>query len=216
MSRLVFLDKINFCDKNISTFFQSWKGYLFFVTLTFLEKNLLNFEKLIADGTHWELHCVIFHDWNEIKIWMLWKILQIFSKSELWWNRSLTFFIGIVCRLYTSDSVRSWSVSGLSSFWAIWSIRSPWKIFLNDFSMSCCQNMFIFGIFKLYTSNISYYNLYQRKLKAITRKKYDIHFLIRTLEFLGRDSWRFYSSLWIPRENSRSRIKKNERHTSSA
>ena len=49
--------------------------------------------------------------------------------------------------------------------------------------MACREKTFIFGIFKLYISNFAYYNLYQRKLKAITRKKYVLHFLIRTLDF---------------------------------
>ena len=59
----------------------------------------------------------------------------------------------------------------------------PEKIYSDDFSMAGREKMFIFGIFKLYISNFAYYNLYQSKLKAITRKKYDIHFLIRTLDF---------------------------------
>ena len=49
--------------------------------------------------------------------------------------------------------------------------------------MLCREKMFIFGIFKLYISNFSYYNLYQRELKAITRKKYVIDFLIQSLDF---------------------------------
>ena len=58
--------------------------------------------------------------------------------------------------------------------------KSP-KIFSADFLMACREKMFIFGIFKLYISNFVYYNLYQRIMKAITRKKYAIHFLIRPL-----------------------------------
>ena len=51
--------------------------------------------------------------------------------------------------------------------------------------MACREKMFIFGIFKFHVSNFAYYRykLYQRKLKAITRKKYAIHFLIRPLDF---------------------------------
>eukprot|EP00493_Phyllostaurus_siculus_P025501 UN25845 len=52
------------------------------------------------------------------------------------------------------------------------------KIFAGNFSMACSKKCSFFGIFKACISNFAYYNLYQRKLKAITRKKYALHFLI--------------------------------------
>ena len=38
-------------------------------------------------------------------------------------------------------------------------------------------------VFKAFISNFAYYNLYQRKLKGITWKKYAVHFSIRPLHF---------------------------------
>ena len=43
--------------------------------------------------------------------------------------------------------------------------------------------MFIFGIIKAFISNFTDYNLYERKLEVITRKKYDFHFFMRLLDF---------------------------------
>jgi len=59
------------------------------------------------------------------------------------------------------------------------------KNFSGDFSMACRQQMRIFGIFKACISTFVYYNLYKKKLKVITRKKYTLHFMIRPLDFLG-------------------------------
>ena len=76
--------------------------------------------------------------------------------------------------------------------------------------MACREKMFIFGIFKLYISNFAYYNLYQSELKAIMRKKYAIHFLIRPLDFsleIREDPIHLGSSR-ISKEKSRGRIKK--------
>jgi len=64
--------------------------------------------------------------------------------------------------------------------------------------MAFPQPILIFGIFKAYISNFANYNLYQRKLKVITRTKNTLHFLIRTLGFFGgtrEDSVQFYESL---------------------
>ena len=62
----------------------------------------------------------------------------------------------------------------------------PEKIFSGDFSLACREKMFIFGIFKLYISNFAYYNLYQRKMKAISRKKYICHSFFDTCLFVTR------------------------------
>ena len=43
--------------------------------------------------------------------------------------------------------------------------------------------MFIFGIIKAFTSNLTDYNLYERKLEVIARKKYALHFFIQLLDF---------------------------------
>ena len=43
--------------------------------------------------------------------------------------------------------------------------------------------MFIFGIIKAFTSNFTDYNLYERKLEVIARKKYAVHFFIQLLDF---------------------------------
>ena len=43
--------------------------------------------------------------------------------------------------------------------------------------------MFIFGIIKAFISNFTDYNLYERKLEVITRKKYALHFFIQLLDF---------------------------------
>merc|ERR1712219_26027 len=58
----------------------------------------------------------------------------------------------------------------------------PEKIFSDDFSMACRQKMFIFGHFEACISNFTDYNLYQRKLNVLTRKKYALYFLIRPLD----------------------------------
>ena len=52
-----------------------------------------------------------------------------------------------------------------------------------DFSMDCRQKTFIFVVLTAFISNFTYYNLYYRKLKVITRKKYVLHFFIRPLAF---------------------------------
>ena len=59
----------------------------------------------------------------------------------------------------------------------------PEKFFSDDFSMACRQKMFIFGHLKACISNFTDYNLYQRKLNVLTRKKYALYFLIRPLHF---------------------------------
>ena len=61
--------------------------------------------------------------------------------------------------------------------------KVPEKIFSDDFLMACRQKMFIFGIIKACISYFTNYNLYQMKLKVITRKKYALYFLIRPLDF---------------------------------
>ena len=43
--------------------------------------------------------------------------------------------------------------------------------------------MFIFGIIKAFTNNFTDYNLYERKLEVITRKKCALHFFIQLLDF---------------------------------
>ena len=57
------------------------------------------------------------------------------------------------------------------------------KIFTHDFLMIGRQKMFIFGIRKAFTNNFTDYNLYERKLEVIVRKKYAIHFFIQLLDF---------------------------------
>ena len=60
----------------------------------------------------------------------------------------------------------------------------PEKIFLGNFPMTCREKMLIVGIiFKACISNFADYNLYQRKVNVITRKKYALYFLIRPLDF---------------------------------
>ena len=59
----------------------------------------------------------------------------------------------------------------------------PEKFFSHDFSMACRQKMIIFGHFKACKSNFTDYNLYQRKLNVLTRKKCALYFLIRPLDF---------------------------------
>ena len=82
------------------------------------------------------------------------------------------------------------------------------------FDALSCKNVH-FGIFKLYISNFAYYNLYQRRVKAITRKRYAIHFLIRPLDFsleIREDESDLHGS---PKKNLEA-ISKNEWHTPSA
>ena len=43
--------------------------------------------------------------------------------------------------------------------------------------------MFIFGIIKAFASNLRDYNLYERKLQVIARKKYALYFFIQLLDF---------------------------------
>ena len=60
----------------------------------------------------------------------------------------------------------------------------PEKNFEHDFSIVCRQKMFIFSLSTAFIRNFTYYNLYQRKLKLITRKKYVLPFSLRPLNFL--------------------------------
>ena len=58
--------------------------------------------------------------------------------------------------------------------------------------------MFIFGIIKAFTSNFTDYNLYERKIEVIVRKKYAIHFFIQLLDFSSEtreDSIHLHESL---------------------
>ena len=48
--------------------------------------------------------------------------------------------------------------------------------------------MFIFGIIKAFISNFTDYNLYERKLEVIARKKYAFHFFIQLLDFSSETS----------------------------
>ena len=50
---------------------------------------------------------------------------------------------------------------------------------LPDFSAKLAD----FGVFKAFISNFLYYNLYQRKLKVITRPQCALRFFIRLLDF---------------------------------
>ena len=81
--------------------------------------------------------------------------------------------------------------------------------------MACREKMFILGIFKLYISNFVYYNLYQRKLKAIMRKKNAIHFLIRPLGS-SLEIRQYEWDLHGPTEKNLEAVSKNERHFASA
>ena len=49
--------------------------------------------------------------------------------------------------------------------------------------MLCRQRILISGVLLGFISNFTYYNLYQRKLKVVTRKKYALRFFIRPLDF---------------------------------
>ena len=49
--------------------------------------------------------------------------------------------------------------------------------------MACRQKMFIFGHFKACISNFTDYNLYERKVEVIARKKYAFNFFIQLLDF---------------------------------
>ena len=91
----------------------------------------------------------------------------------------------------------------------------PEKNFSDDFSMACRQKMFILGHFKACISNFADYNLYQRKLNVITRKKYALYFLIRPLDFsleIREESTHLHES---PKKNLEA-VSKNKGHTSSA
>ena len=74
--------------------------------------------------------------------------------------------------------------------------------------------MFIFGILNLYISNFAYYNLYQRKLKAITRKKYAIHILIRPVDNSLEICEDLIHLHEFPKKNLQA-VSKNEWHASS-
>ena len=81
--------------------------------------------------------------------------------------------------------------------------------------MACRQKMFIFGHFKACISNFADYNLYQRKLNVLTRKKYALYFLIRPLDFYLEtleDELTLHES---PKKNVEA-ASKNKGHTSSA
>ena len=90
----------------------------------------------------------------------------------------------------------------------------PDKNFSDDFSMACRQKMFIFGIFKDCISNVANYNLYQRKLKAITRKRYAFYFLIRPLDF-PLETREDKLTLDESPKKSLEAVSKNKEHTSS-
>ena len=92
----------------------------------------------------------------------------------------------------------------------------PEKFSRATFRWLVVKKMFIFGIFKqLYISNFAYYNLYQRKLKAITRKKYAIHFLILLLDF-SLEIRENESDLHGSQKKILEAVSKNEWNTSSA
>ena len=91
----------------------------------------------------------------------------------------------------------------------------PEKFFSHDFSMACRQKMIIFDHFKACISNFTDYNLYQRKLNVLTRKKYAFHFLIQPLDFymeVREDSTHLHES---PNKNLEA-VSKNKGHTSSS
>ena len=90
----------------------------------------------------------------------------------------------------------------------------PDKNFSDDFSMACRQKMFIFGIFRACISNVANYNLYQRKLKAITRKRYAFYFLIRPLDF-PLETREDKLTLDESPKKSLEAVSKNKEHTSS-
>ena len=75
--------------------------------------------------------------------------------------------------------------------------------------MACRQNMLISSIFKAFIGTFGYYNLCQRKLKVISRKKYALHILILPLEFsleIHKDEHNLHES--PPKKKPRVRIKK--------
>ena len=81
--------------------------------------------------------------------------------------------------------------------------------------MACRQKLFIFGHFKACISNFTDYNLYQRKLNVLTRKKYALYFLIRPLDFsleTCEDELPLHES---PKKNLED-VSKNKGYTSSA
>ena len=93
--------------------------------------------------------------------------------------------------------------------------RKSLKNFSDDFSMACRQKMFIFGHFKACISNFTDYNLYQRKLNVLTRKKYALYFLIRPLDFYLETREDELSLHESPNKNLDA-VSKNKGQTSSA
>ena len=80
--------------------------------------------------------------------------------------------------------------------------------------MLCRQRILISGVLLGFISNFTYYNIYQRKLKVVTRKKYALRFFIRPLDFsleTREHSNPFHKSL----EKNLEVVSKNEGHTSS-
>ena len=61
--------------------------------------------------------------------------------------------------------------------------QDPEKIFTNDFSMVGHEKMIIFGVFDDFIHNFTYYDLYWRKVKVLTQKKYAIRFFMSPLDF---------------------------------
>ena len=49
--------------------------------------------------------------------------------------------------------------------------------------MLCRQRILISGVLLGFMGHFTYYNIYQRKLKVVTRKKYALRFFIRPLDF---------------------------------
>ena len=58
----------------------------------------------------------------------------------------------------------------------------PEKNFTIDFSKVGHEKVFIFGVLDSFESNFTCYNLYLRKLKVLTWKKYALRFFIRPLD----------------------------------
>ena len=96
-------------------------------------------------------------------------------------------------------------------------LEDPENIFTNVFSIVGHEKMIIFGVFDDFTSNFTYYDLYWRKVKVLTRKKHAIRFFIRPLDFswykfTREDVLNFHEYL----KKNLEAIWKNEWHTSSA
>jgi len=81
--------------------------------------------------------------------------------------------------------------------------------------MACRQNMLIFSIFKAFIGTFAYYNLCQRKLKVISRKKYALPILILPLDF-SLEIHKIEQNLHESPQKNLESVSENEGYSSSA